>query len=199
MDPAQCPACGLALQMPDDAAGRRFACVRCGAQLSALAGGQVALLAQPPPAVNPFAEGAAGGYYAPGFQPAFAPQAMGREQALAKVRGPGITLILYGLMWGIAGMLLPLALLAKEVADDEAQQVIIALGAGLAFLAGAFTVYCGARLMALRSYTLIMVCIGINLVLGFMICPLLAVAAIWPLVVLVDGRIKLHFSAAAPG
>ena len=197
MTTAQCPACGLALQLPADTAGCRFACIRCGAQLSSLDAGQVALLAQPPPAANPFAEGAPGGYYAPGFQPAFAPQPMDREQALAKVRGPGITLVVYGLLWGIAGMLLPLALLAEEVADDEAQQVIIAVVAGLAFLAGAFTVYCGARLMALGSYTLIMVCIRINLILGFTVCPLLAVAAIWPLVVLVDGQVKQHFSPAA--
>ncbi len=196
--PAVCPACSVPLQLPDDAVGRGFQCVRCGAALWILAGGQIVTQPQPlATAANPFAEPPQGGYYGPGaFHPGFLPQRMNREQALAKVRGPGITLILYGLLWGISGLLVPLALLADEFGQDEVAQVIIPVLAGLAMVIGAFTVFCGTRLMALRSYTAIMVCVVVTIVLGFLICPLLAVAAIWPMVVLLDNQVKPHFGEA---
>ena len=197
--PTACPACGVPLQLPDDAVGRSFQCVRCGCALWALAGGKV--VTQPQPlagAANPFAEGSSGGYYAPtSFHPAFVPQPMLREQALAKVRGPAITLILCGLLWGLGGMLLPLALLTEEVQSDEVAQVMIPVLACLAILVGAFTIFCGTRLMALRSYTLIMVSVAVTAVAGIMICPLLAVPSIWPLVVMLDNNVKQHFGPAA--
>jgi hypothetical protein len=192
---AACPACGVPLQLPDDAVGRGFQCVRCGAALWALAGGQIVTQPQPLKAqANPFAEGPQAGVYGPAsYHPAYLPQPMGREQALAKVRGPGITLIVYGLLWGALGLLLPLALFAEDFRQDEVAQVMIPVLAGLAMVIGAFTVFCGTRLMALRSYTLIMVGVVLTVVAGILICPLLAIAAIWPLVVLLDNQVKQHF------
>jgi hypothetical protein len=194
---AACPACHVPLQLPDDAAGRSFQCVRCGSALWALADGQVVTQPQPLAGLaNPFAESPQAGYYAPAhFHPGFLPQPMLREQALAKVRGPGITLIVYGLLWGLGGMLLPLAMLADEFRNDDVAQVMIPVLAGLSMVVGAFTIFCGTRLMALRSYALIMVCVVVTVIAGIMICPLLAVAAIWPLVVLLDNNVKQHFGA----
>jgi hypothetical protein len=116
-----------------------------------------------------------------------------REETLFKVRGPAIMLIGYGFMWGIAGLLLPLVLLNDELRQEEFVQPVVAIGAAFSIAFGAFTIFAGLRLLALRSFTLIIVCISLNIALGFLACWMMAIPAIWPLIVALDAKVKPNF------
>ena len=202
---AACPACGVPLQLPDDAAGRSFQCMRCGTSLATTAGGQIVKQpltqaagspfapSSPFAPANPFADSPQGGYYGPGqFYPSFAP-AMTREQALAKVSGPAVLLIVYGLLWLVAGFAVPLLLLTPEAKDDEAILLMVLIFAPICIGVGAFTMFSGWRMKRLRSYGLIMTCVVITIGLGILTCPMLAIVAVWPLAVLLDLNVKPHF------
>lgn len=187
-----CPACGLPLQLPDESAGRAFTCVGCGRGLATEEGGKLVVQSAAPlpspTAYNPYTPGVG---YAPAYGHPWRP--LTREEALAKVRGPAITLIGYGFLWGIAGLALPLLLLNEELRKEEFVQPAVAIGAAFAIALGAFTVFAGLRLMAIRSFTLVIVCIGLNIALGFLACWMMAIPAIWPLIVTLDAKIKPYF------
>jgi hypothetical protein len=104
-------------------------------------------------------------------------------------------LIVYGFLWGLLGLLLPLFLLVDELRQEEFSQPIVAIGASFSIAMGAFTIFAGLRLLALRSFKLVMMCIVLNIVLGVIGCWLMALPAIWPLVVVVDGKVRPHFRA----
>lgn len=187
-----CPACGVPLQLPDEAAGRAFACVGCGRGLATEDGGklvvQSAVPLPSPTAYSPFVPTAG---YAPSYGYAYRP--LTREEALAKVRGPAILLIGYGFLWGILGLLLPLILLNEELRKEEFVQPAVAIGSAFSIALGAFTIFAGLRLMALRSFTLVIVCIGLNIALGVMVCWMMAIPVIWPLIATLDAKIKPYF------
>jgi hypothetical protein len=187
------------MQLPDDSPGRGFQCVRCGAALVTTAGGQLATQPRPMQPANPFAESPAGfsypGSYAPGpFAPGFySPPMMSREVALAKVRGPALTIQALG--WFLVLVAIPSAALYFVVDHDE-HPITVAITFGvapIALLCGAFTVYCGSQLKALRSYSLVMASVVIMLVVGLLVCPLLALPGIWPMIVMLDSGVKAHF------
>lgn len=197
-----CPACGVPLQLPDDAAGRSFQCIRCGASLATVAGGQIVKQPQtlapasPFAPANPFADSPQGGYFAPGqYHPGFAP-AMTREQALARVSGPAISLIVYGLLWLLVGLAIPLVLLAPDARNDEALLFMVLIVAPICIAVGAFTMISGWRMKMLRSYGLIMACVVVTLGVGILTCPVLSIVAVWPLAVLLDVNVKPHFGTA---
>jgi hypothetical protein len=176
----------LPLQLPDNAAGRMFACVGCGRELATEEGGKL-VMASPPQPLWPQ------GYVPLGPPAGYFPRPPTREEAFVRVRGPAIMLITYGFMWGLLGLALPLLLLNKEVRDEEFSQPAIAIGASFSIAMGAFTIFAGLRLLALRSFTLVMMCIVLNIVLGVMGCWLMALPVIWPLIVALDGKVKPYF------
>jgi hypothetical protein len=151
---------------------------------------------QPP--ANPFAD-APGGYpYPPGygqapFTPGYLPLAMTREAALARVQGPGVVLQIFGGLLVLSSLGSLLVLLIPEAREDEATPLILAATVPLGLAAGAFMVFCGGRLKSLRSYVLVMTSVVLLMLVGLLVCPVLALPGIWPLIVLLDQQVKAHF------
>jgi hypothetical protein len=194
---ASCPACGVPLRLPDDAAGRTFACVGCGRWLATEDGGKLVVRSGNQPEVRPYQPP---GYVPPAYTPyaptaGYVPRPLTRDEAAARAQGPGVLLMVYGFLWGLSGLLLPLLLLNEEVREEEFGQPLVAIGAAFSIAMGAFTIFSGLRLLALRSFTLVMLCIVLNIALGVLGCWLMAQPAIWPLVVILDGKVKPHFRA----
>jgi hypothetical protein len=195
-----CPACGVPMQLPDDLPGRSFQCVRCGAALVTTEGGQKVTQPRPMQPANPFAESPTGfgypGGYAPGmFAPGYLPPLMSREIALAKVRGPA--LMMQGLGWLLVIASIPAAALYFVVDHDQHPvSAVVSFGAApVALLLGGFAVFCGSQLNALRSYYLVLATIIVMLIVGLLVCPLLALPGIWPMIVMLDSGVKANFGA----
>jgi hypothetical protein len=199
--PVACPACNMPLQLPDNLPGRSFQCARCSAQLTTAAGGQLVLQARPGPAPNPFAEYPAQPQFGPpGYHPSFyGPPLLSREAALAKVHAPAIVLQLAGAFCVVCGLALPLILLAPDVRKDEVAIVVVPVISLISLAAGGFTAFCGLRMIALRSYALVMTAVVVLLVLGLLVCPLAALPGIWPLIVLLDSGVKANFNSRQAG
>ena len=206
---ASCPACGIAMQLPDDSPGRGFQCVRCRSSLVTTTGGQLIAQAQlfqptqPLPPPNPFAEAPGGfsypGQYVPGpFAPGYIPVPMSRDVALAKVQGPGLVLQIAGGLVVLAAFSSLLIMLIPEAREDEATPLILGVTVPLGLATGIFTMYCGSQLKALRSYVLVMVGVVLLLIAGLMVCPLVALPGIWPLIVMLDTGVKAHFGTPQP-
>ena len=121
------------------------------------------------------------------------PRPLTRGEAVARAHGPAVMLIVYGFFWGVLGLLLPLYLLNEELRKEEFIQPAIAIGSSFSIAMGAFTIFAGLRMLALRSFALVMLCIVLNIVLGVMGCWLMALPAIWPLIVIMDAKVKPHF------
>jgi len=205
--PATCPLCGIAMQLPGAAPGQSFACPRCGAMLVASAGG--ALIAQgqagpplPQPSGNPFADLPGGftypGYAAGPFAPGYLPVPMTREAALAKVQGPAVLMQVMGGLIAVASLAMLLVLLDPGARNDEVLPIMLTIFAPLGAAVGGFTVYCGGQLKALRSYGLVMTGVVLLLGVAFLICIFAALPAIWPLIVLLDPGVRLHFRTPPP-
>jgi hypothetical protein len=71
--------------------------------------------------------------------------------------------------------------------------VVFSIITALGVLAGGLTVFCGVRMGRLRSYGLVMAAIIINFIVALMVCPVLMVFGIWPMIVLLDARVRAHF------
>ena len=186
---AACPACGVPLQLPDDAVGRGFQCVRCGAGLVTGPAGQ--LFTQPRPAPNPFGDPPQAGQYGSGYFPS---PLMTREAALARVKGPAVMLHVLGGLTIVAGLAAPLIYLVPDTDGDFAFFFTLIV-APLCLALGAFIVFCGMQLALLKSYALILSGVILVLLLGFLICPVFALPAIWPMIVLLDAGVKAHFGS----
>jgi len=195
-----CPACNVPLQLPDDMPGRSFQCIRCGTGLATALGGRLIIQAKPAQAPNPFADAPTPGYYGPaGFsQVYYPPPIMSREMALAKVYGPAALLQSFGALCIVLGMALPGLLLLPDMLEDAVVFAVVLIVAPIALGVGVFTVFCGGRMKALRSYALVMSSVIVLLVAGLLVCPILALPGIWPLVVLLDGGVKANFDAQSP-
>jgi hypothetical protein len=185
-----CPACDVPLHLPDDLPGRRFQCARCGAVLATAAGGQVLIQAHTAPSANPFSE-----HPAPPFAPAghYGPALISREAALAKVRGPAVILLLVGALSILASAVLPLILLVPEIQEDEVAHFLIPVFVVVGLVAGGLALFGGLRMRALKSYALVMAAVIVLLLAGLLICPVAALPAIWPLIVLLDYGVKSNF------
>ena len=192
------------MQLPDDSPGRGFQCVRCGSALVTAAGGQLVAQAiaatpsMPPPPANPFADAPSGFSYPGGYAPspfagAYMPQPMSRDAALAKVRGPGLVMQMFGGLIVLAALASLLILLIPEARDDEATPLILAVTAPLGLAMGALSIYSGGQLKVLRSYALVMTSVVLLLAAGLLVCPLVALPGIWPLIVMLDAGVKAHF------
>jgi hypothetical protein len=186
------------MQLPDDSPGRSFQCIRCGVALVTTTGGQLATQSGPVQPANPFAEVPVGfsypGKYATGqLAPGYFPTPMSREAALEKVRGPALMIQVLG--WLLVVAAIPSAALYFVVDHDQHPvSAVITFGvAPVALLGGAFLIYCGSQLRALRSYWLVMVSLVVMMVGGLLVCPLLALPGIWPMIVMLDARVKAHF------
>jgi hypothetical protein len=152
---------------------------------------------QPAPA-NPFADAPSGfsypGIYPPGpFAGAYLPQPMSRDAALAKVRGPGLVLQMFGGLIVLAALASLLILLIPEAREDEATPLILAVTVPLGLAVGALSIYSGGQLKVLRSYALVMTSVVLLLAAGLLVCPLVALPGIWPLIVMLDSGVKAHF------
>lgn len=193
-----CPACGLPLELPDAHAGRAFECARCGGSLAVTTEGQIvgspaALKPEPPVAANPFADLPAGNPYQTAIH-TYAPAQITREQALAKVRLPGILLQIYGAIWIVVAMFLPAAWLSQpENAEDPVLFGFAAVITPLGVATGLFAFVGGTQMKALRAHGLALTSVIVTSVAGLFICPPLALAGLYPLIVLLDGSVRSHF------
>jgi hypothetical protein len=187
-----CPACDVSLHLPDDLPGRRFQCVRCGAVLATAAGGQVVIQASAPSSANPFAEHPTATFTPAGY---YGPVIISRDAALAKVRGPAIILLLTGAITAVGGAALPLLLLIPDVQNDEVAPVVLPALGFVSLAVGGLAAIGGLRMRALKSYALVMAAVIVLLLAGFLFCPLAALPAVWPLVVLLDYGVRANFGA----
>ena len=197
-----CPACALPLQLPDNYAGRQFQCARCGGSLAVTTAGQViGSQAAPGPdnpdsslvPANPFADLPAGNPYQATIQ-TYAPAQITRQQALAKVRVPGLLLQVYGAIWIIAAMFLPAAWLSQaENAEDPVLFYFAAVITPLGVATGLLAFVGGTQMKALRAHGLVLASVIVTSVAGLFICPPLALVGLYPLIVLFDGSVRNHF------
>src|SRR3954471_12452172 len=216
-----CPACGSEVPLPASQAGGAVTCPRCRATSQIIGGfGQPAPPSQmagsfpQPPAFSspPYQPGyPPGGAFNPYQSPnPWADQYYGpapflppdRNRALAKVKGPGIFLQIYGVLLGLAavGSLILLPLMLMDSQEEEKViilvifSVLIVLGMGL----GIFVFVAGMKLKSLKSYGLVMTCVILTFLFGFLTCLPAALVGIWPLVVLLDTEVKVWFDHPAP-
>ena len=191
---AACPACGVPLQLPDDTVGRSFQCVRCGTGLATGPAGQ--LFPQPQPATNPFGDPPQGYFGSGGYEPGYFPSPlMTREAALAKVKGPAVMLYVLGGLTILTGLATPLLLLMPDIREEDFAFFVTLIVTPLCVVLGALVVYCGICLARLKSYVLVLSSVILVLLLGFLICPVFALPAIWPMIVLLDAGVKAHFGS----
>ena len=199
--PAACPACRTAIQLPDAQQGRSFACHRCGVQLVTGPGGH--LLVQPryfpgQAGANPFAEDPTAGP-PPGFSSPYGPAGFvpypvpTRDMVLRRVLPPAIMLMVTGGFVIMAGMATAAALLSENVQQDRAGFIIVMVLALIMLAIGALVVFCGLQMRVLRSYGLVLGVVIALMVVGFLLCPLLAVPGIWPFIVLLDPGVRANF------
>jgi len=154
----------------------------------------------PGQARNPFAEDPAAVYqgaaYAPsGYMPF---PILTREMVLAKVRGPALILQITGGVFLLTGLALPLLLVSQEVQNDAFGLTMVLILAPVVLAIGAFTLFCGLRMKALRSYGLVLTSVVLLMIAGFLVCPLLALPGVWPFIVLVDPGVRASFGGNRP-
>jgi hypothetical protein len=132
-----------------------------------------------------------------------------RSQALSKVAGPAITLMIYGVLTFLAGLacVIGVAVGALELSnppkpqnafnqnrdDDVAMVVVCSLGAVAGFVCGILIFLGGYRMRQLRGWGLALTATILTFVVGGMVCLLLMLVGIWPLIVLVDSNVKRAF------
>lgn len=126
-----------------------------------------------------------------------------RRDARRRVQGPAALLIGVGILVSLVGLLAfgGLAVAASGAAgwnnpwDEEA--IFLAVMGGVAALAafvlGPIMILGGQRMRQLRSYSLAMTATVLVFVTGFLVCTPLALAGIWPLVVLLNADVRLAF------
>lgn len=221
----KCPACGVHVQVPDNLLGRKVRCIKCSEIFTADEG-----LASPPPSPiqheaappprrrpDPYDEGPRPRRdfeeddYRPRRSP-FLRRGYDRDQALSRVQGPAILLIVVGVLvlllglgcLGFAGYGLTEAAAASnnpyrssKQQDDMVAVVFLTIGAFVNFALGAFLIFAGIRMRALRSYGVCMAAVILTFVVGGLACLPLLLAGIWPLVVLVDSNVKAAFDTPA--
>lgn len=195
--PSTCPNCHAPLTPNSLQPGKPTICGRCGATVpppvSPFAGvGPYPANPYAPPAGNPFADSPAVGYFPPAYDPATI-----RNMARAKVNGPAILLIVVGaLMVLLALTLIGLGVMMfLETGDEEAVIVGVVLGvcALLCLGSSGVLIIAGLRMRQLRSYGLAMTATVLTMGVGLMTCVPMALAGVWPLVVLLDAQVKQAF------
>lgn len=214
-----CPKCGNFVYPQGNVPPGNLRCDRCGTLVPA-AGGSFAAGSQPqpppgysapyipqfppahPPAypqpyVNPYQTPnvfADGGY--PGYPPGYMWQP-DRARALAKVQGPGILLQVYGVLLCLSAIgmvaLIPVALQSDNEDDRTILPVVFAVAALIALVSGGFTIWCGIWLKTLRNYVLVVTCVILTSIVGFLICIPAVLVGIWPLIALNDAEVKACF------
>jgi hypothetical protein len=129
------------------------------------------------------------------FAPGYLPPLMSREIALAKVQGPGIMLQIMGGLLMLSALATPLLLLIPDAEDENVILAIVAVCLPLGLAAGGLTFFCGSQFKALQSYYLVLATIVVMLIVGLLVCPLLALPGIWPMIVMLDSGVKANFDA----
>jgi hypothetical protein len=171
----KCPACGEPILVPDESPGGKLRCDVCGAVLDMGLDGSVAVIEL-------------------GLAGRRLPR---RDQALEKVKGPGILLQIMGILWVLTAISLPaLALFVKE--QDRGPVIMFCLVCEVFLLpVGIITWLSGSRMKALRSWGLVLTSVILTFVMGILFCMPLALVGIWPLVVLLDANVKNCFDRPA--
>jgi hypothetical protein len=105
----------------------------------------------------------------------------------------GIVLMLAAL--GGFGVLAVWSVSEPDDPDLLVGAVMIVVAGLLGLVGGAIVLLGGLRLYALRSYPLVLTAAILVVVIGFLACQPLALAGIWPLVVLMDSEVKSAFDA----
>jgi hypothetical protein len=203
----RCTQCGRLLRTPDDSAGRQAKCPECG-NVQVIPGPS----APPPlpPSVPPEAapvESPFGGAVPPGggYDPN---QAYPTPQdAMGRVNGPGIALIVTGAL----GIALQLANLVALIADPQMLQRLaggnnpnvqfqgipnaVAIGMySFSLLLGVLIIYGGIKMRNLENYSLAMASPIIAMIPCISPCCCVGLPiGIWALVVLFDANVKAAF------
>jgi hypothetical protein len=192
--------------VPDDLTGRKFRCGKCGVVVIPTEGG--AFVTEPTPLPSAPTPSRTEEGLTPRRDEGNLPRPprwedevvedwpplrqflRGQPEALARVRGPGTLLQVYGVLLAIAGAALPV--LAVFTGDPVAFALCVA-GCALCMTIGGFTYLGGTRMKALRSYGLALAAVVLTFVVAVLACVPLVVVGIWPLAVLMDGRVKESF------
>jgi predicted Zn finger-like uncharacterized protein len=137
-----------------------------------------------------------------------------RSEALARVSGPSTMLMIYGAFWILVAVTCALAAIwAASVlaagantnnglskSDAVPMLVLCSIGAVMGFVCGTLIFIGGFRMRKLRNWGLALTATILCFVVGGMggaIGLLLMLIGLWPLIVLVDGKIKRAFQAEA--
>jgi predicted Zn finger-like uncharacterized protein len=225
----RCPSCESTLQVPEDRLGSSVKCGRCEKIFTAVATNT----REPEPNVRreeplPGRE-AERGHSRSRYDDDFDDDdfddrlyrirrnnAYSRSEALARVSGPSIFLMIYGAFWILVGVGCALAAVwAASVlaargnnttglskSDAVPTLVLCSIGAVIGFAFGTLMVIGGFRMRKLRSWGLALTATILCFVIGGMgglIGVLLMLLGLWPLIVLVDSKIKRAFQAEVDG
>jgi predicted Zn finger-like uncharacterized protein len=134
-----------------------------------------------------------------------------RSEALSRVSGPGILLMIMGALYFlmaigcVAGAVWALSEMntgpkrpnVPKDPDPVPVMVFCSLGAICGFICGPIVFLGGYRMRQLRSWGLALTATILTFVVGGMVCLFLMLLGIWPLIVLVDSKVKRAFELEA--
>jgi hypothetical protein len=191
----KCPACGVTVEVPDDAPLEKARCGQCGVPLASAGRDDRVTRRAPRASARSRRERDEEDDELP--QPRW--RRPRRSVVLEKVRWPATLLMVKGGIYCVAaaGLLVLLPLLAFQKRPDPGALAVCVLGAALALLAGGFSIVGGLQMRALRNYGLVMASLVVASVVGFLVCIPLAAPPIWPLIVLLDPEVKACFDREA--
>jgi predicted Zn finger-like uncharacterized protein len=220
----RCPSCDSTLQVPEDRLGRSVKCGRCETVFTATATEArepepYVRREEPPPRRDSGKGRRRSRYddYDDDFDDRYYDirrrDGYNRSEALSRVAGPAIMLMIYGVLTFLAGLLcvVGVAVGASELMnppkpqigshqgtdDTVAMVVVCTLGALTGFVCGVLIFLGGHRMRVLRSWGLALTATILTFVVGGLTCILLMLVGIWPLIVLVDSKVKRAFELEA--
>jgi hypothetical protein len=191
----KCPACGVTVEVPEDAPLEKARCGQCGVPLAPARRDDRVTRRAARASARPRRE--------PDDEDDELPQPRWRRPrrsaVLAKVTGPAILLMVYGgvCLVAAAGLLVLLPLIAFHKRPDPGALAVCVLGVPLTLIAGGLTIAGGLRMRTLRNYGLVMASVIAVFVVGLLLCIPLAAVGIWPLIVLQDPEVKACFDREA--
>lgn len=203
----RCPACRGVVDLPEESDWGRIRCLDCGAKLDVRDGRlwEVDRGVREQPDEKPRRRLPRRAYdedYDEGGR--FESVRFDERQVRGKVRGAGIftqvlgaLLVVVGLLAGIGGAV---GALTIDVRNDDFVVVVMAAGTAILCLPlGVAAVWAGWRMTQLRSHGAATAVVVILLVIGFLACGVFAAVFLWPMIVLMDSKVKAAFRAVEEG